>query len=144
MSIMKIYLSSTLSLDKRDNMKKAAEIIRNEGFEVYDPSEHQIAHAWEYPNREWGLMVFQADIQAIQESDYVVVLSYGRESTAGTNWEAGYAFGLGKKIILVEMTDNVMSLLVANGRYATVKGLEGLEDYDWDEMPKSRTKTEQK
>ena len=144
MSIMKVYLSSTLSLEKRDNMKKAAEIVRKEGFEVYDPSEHQISHAWDYPNREWGLMVFQADIQAIQDSDYVVVLSYGRESTAGTNWEAGYAFGLGKKIILVEMTDNVMSLLVANGRYATVKGLEGLENYDWDEMPKSRTKTEQK
>ena len=144
MSIMKVYISSTLNPDKRENMKKAAEIVRNEGFDVYDPSEHVIDHAWEYPNREWGLMVFQADIQAIQESDYVVVLSYGRESTAGTNWEAGYAFGLGKKIILVEMTDNVMSLLVANGRYATVKGLEGLEDYDWDEMPKSRTKTEQK
>ena len=144
MSILKVYISSTLSLDKRDNMKKAAEIVRNEGFDVYDPSEHQIDHAWEYPNREWGLMVFQADIQAIRESDYVVVLSYGRESTAGTNWEAGYAFGLGKKVILVEMTDNVMSLLVANGRYATVKGLKGLEEYDWDEMPKTRTKTEQK
>lgn len=140
----KIYLSCSLSPDKRGNMKSAVEILRTAGFEVYDPSEHQIAHAWEYPNREWGLMVFQADIQAIQESDYVVVLSYGRESTAGTNWEAGYAFGLGKKIILVEMTDNVMSLLVANGRYATVKGFDGLKDYDWDNMPKLRTKTEQK
>ena len=25
-----------------------------------------------------------------------------------------------------------------------VKGLKGLEDYDWSEMPKIRTKTEQK
>ena len=37
-----------------------------------------------------------------------------------------------------------MSLMVANGRYATVKGLDGLLQYDWKTMPKSRTKTEQK
>ena len=141
---MKIYLSSTLNPEKRENMKAAVNILMDAGFDVYDPSEHIIEHAWEYPNNEWGLMVFQADIQAIQESDYVVVLSYGRESTAGTNWEAGYAFGIGKKIILVEMTDNVMSLLVANGRYATVSGLEGLKKYDWYKMPKIRTNTEQK
>lgn len=141
---MKIYLSSTLNPDRRDYMNGAADMLRKKGFEIYNPSEHQIAHAWEYPNSEWGLMVFQADIQAIQECDYMVVLSYGRESTAGTNWEAGYAFGLGKKVILVEMTDNVMSLLVANGRYATVKGLIGLQEYDWEKMPKSRTDTEQK
>ena len=141
---MKIYLSSTLNPDKRSNMKTAVEILRSKHFEVYDPSEHIIEHAWDYPNNEWGLMVFQADIQAIQECDYVVMLSYGRNSTAGANWESGYAFGLGKKIVVVEMTDEPMSLLVANGRYATVKGLSGLHDYDWSTMPKTRTNTEQK
>ena len=141
----KIYLSCSLSPDKRETMKLAVSLLREKGFNVYDPSEHIIEHAWEYPNNEWGLMVFQADIQAIQESDYVVVLSYGRESTtAGTNWEAGYAFGISKKVIVVEMLDIPMSLLVANGRYATVKGLAGLYEYDWEAMPKTRTNTEQK
>lgn len=42
------------------------------------------------------------------------------------------------------MTDNVMSLMTANGRYATVCGLAGLASYDWDNMPKMRTDTEQK
>ena len=51
---------------------------------------------------------------------------------------------LGKKIIVVEMTDEPMSLLVANGRYATVKGLQGLTEYNWQTMPKTRTNTEQK
>ena len=141
---MKIYLSSTLNPDKRNEMKIAVDFLRKADFEVYDPSENVIEHAWDYPNNEWGLMVFQADIQAIQECDYVVMLSYGRNSTAGANWESGYAFGLGKKIIVVEMTDKPMSLLVANGRYATVKGLSGLLDYDWSTMPKTRTETEQK
>ena len=41
------------------------------------------------------------------------------------------------------MTDTPMLLMVANGRYATVKGLEGLEQYDWTNMPKTRTNTVQ-
>ena len=41
------------------------------------------------------------------------------------------------------MTENVQSLMVANGRYATVKGLEGLQEYDFNELPETRTNTEQ-
>lgn len=144
----KIYLASTFQTDKRDDMYAAIDLLRNKAFDVYAPVEHFIPNAWDYPNDEWGLMVFEADVEAIKQSDYVVMLSYGRESsvgaTAGTNWEAGFAFGIGKKVIVVEMTDNIMSLMVANGRYATVKGLDGLQNYDWVNLPQTRTKTEQK
>ena len=125
-------------------MHNAKSILRNAGHEVYVPVENFIPNAWGYPNTEWGLMVFNSDVQAINKCDVLVLLSYGRMGTACCNWEAGYAFGIGKKIIVVEMTDEVMSLMVANGRYATVKGLEGLAGYDWETMPKSRTDTEQK
>ena len=146
MSKFKVYLAAPLSQDKRDDMSKAVQILReNDMLEVYAPVEHTIPNAWNYPNNELGLMVFTEDIQAIQNSDFVVVLSYGRLTpTAGAIWEAGYAFGIGKTVIVVEMTDEIMSLMVANGRYATVKGLEGLQDYDWNSLPKSRTSTEQK
>lgn len=142
----KIYLAAPLSQEKRTDMSKAVQILREQDFEVYAPVEHVIPNAWDYPNNEWGLMVFTEDIQAIQNSDYVVLLSYGRQArTAGATWEAGYAFGIGKTVIVVEMLEGeVMSLMVANGRYATVKGLEGLKEYDWSEMPKTRTFTEQK
>ena len=141
---MKIYLASSMSGDKRDNMEKAVQILRDMGHEVYNPCEHVIPHAWDYPNDEWGLMVFINDVSAITDADVVVALSYGRVSTAGVNWEMGFAFGIGKKVIVVEMTDEVMSLMVANGRWATVKGLEGLQNYDFSIMPKLRSKTEQK
>lgn len=141
---MKIYLATPFLQEHRGDMHTAKSILRNAGHEVYVPVENFIPNAWDYPNTEWGLMVFNSDVQAINKCDVVVMLSYGRMGTAGCNWEAGYAFGIGKKIILVEMTDNVMSLMVANGRYATVKGLDGLLDYDWETMPKSRTDTEQK
>ena len=141
---MKIYLATPLSLDKREDMERAARILYTSGHDVYRPVDLKIPNAWDYPNNEWGLMVFQSDINAINNADIVVMLSYGRMSTAGANWEAGYAFGIGKKVIIVEMTNEIMSLMVANGRYATVKGLEELRNYDWDKMPKTRTDTEQK
>lgn len=144
---MKIYLAApfgTTGSEKRNNAETAARTLRNKGFEVYCPWQNIIPHAWEYPNTEWGLMVFVNDVQAIDAADIVVVLSYGRESTAGTNWEAGYAYGRGKKVIIVEMTEQIMSLMVANGRWATVKGLKALAEYDFHSMPMSRSDTEQK
>lgn len=141
----KVYIAAPFSEDQyRKNAKTAAIIMRNKGFDVYEPYEYQIPHAWEYPNTEWGQMVFMNDIKAIDDAELVIVLSYGRNSTAGTNWEAGYAFGTGKKVIVVEMTDNVMSLMVSNGMYARLKGLEALVEYDFNTMPKVRTDTEQK
>ena len=127
----------------RLNAGMARRILTDKGFEVFAPWEYKIPNAWDYPNAEWGQMVFMNDVKAIDSSDVVVVLSYGRESTAGTNWEAGYAFGRSKKVIVVEMTDEIMSLMVSNGMYARVKGLLGLQHYDFNTMPKSRTDTEQ-
>lgn len=144
---MKVYLAASFGAvgsDKRNNVELAAEILKVKGLDVYCPWKHVIPNAWDYSNAEWGLMVFNLDVAAIDAADIVVMLSYGRESTAGTNWEAGYAFAKGKKVIIVEMTDTVMSLMVANGRYATVQGLCGLDAYDFAAMPKLRTDTEQK
>ena len=144
---MRAYIAAPFgdpTSDKRMNAWVASEIMAKKGYELFQPWAYQIPHAWDYPNTEWGQMVFMNDLKAIDGADIVIVLSYGRESTAGTNWEAGYAFGTGKTVIVVEMTDEVMSLMVSNGMYARVKGLDGLRDYDFDKMPKSRTDTDQK
>lgn len=118
---------------------RAAEILRSHGIDTYLPLEHKIENAWDYPNHEWGRKVFEADIKAINEADTVVILSYGRMASAGTSFEAGYAYGTGKRVIVVEMPGvELMSLMVANGRYATVKGLEGLAAYDFIRMPETR------
>lgn len=143
----KVYIAApfgSIGDPKRHNAESAAIIMEKKGFEVYCPWKNIIPHAWDYPNVEWGQMVFANDITAINNADVVIVLSYGRDSTAGTNWEAGYAFGIGKKVILVEMTNKVMSLMVANGRWATLCGLHDLENYDFEQMIKCRTVTEVK
>ena len=118
---------------------KAAEILRRRGIDTYLPLEHKVPNAWDLPNHEWGAAVYRADVKAIRNSDTVVVLSYGRLGSAGTAWEAGYAFGIGKRVIVVEMPGTtLMSLMVANGRTATVKGLDGLQNYDFIRFPELR------
>lgn len=40
--------------------------------------------------------------------------------------------------------DFVTSLMIENGRYATIEGLDGLARYNFWELPKTRTRFEQK
>ena len=146
----KVYLASSMEQRFRCYIESAANILRKTFENVYVPMEHTITNAWDYPNNEWGLMVFEDDAHAINCADYVVVLNYGRKNTtAGCAWEAGYAFALGKKVFIVDInTDGdenfITSLMVENGRYATINGLKGLDEYDWENLPKSRSIYEQK
>lgn len=155
MSKGKVYIAGSLDPERRGCLKEIAKKLRSLMIDVYAPWEHEIEHAWDWPNDEWGLMVFENDIAAIREADWVVVLSYGRvNTTAGTAWEQGFAFGIGKPILLVEMTNDIQSLMVANGRYATIKWENGnvadlIADYLTDvfcglKPLQLRTNTEQK
>lgn len=143
----KIYLATPVgdpNTPERKLAEEALKILEEKGMDVYAPWHLKIPNAWDYPNTEWGRLVFEGDMQALIPAEIVVVLSYGRMSTAGVNWEAGYAYATGKKVIVVEMTDEIMSIMVANGRWATVRGLQGLKEYDFERMPESRTDTEVK
>lgn len=158
-----IYLASSMEPEFREKIGKAAEILRDEFREVYVPMENVVNNAWDYPNNEWGLIVFSNDIAAIDRCDYVVFLNHGRKrTTAGCAWEAGYAFATSKKVFVVDVCEDinleaekriregkpyepfVTSLMIENGRYATIEGLDGLAEYDWDSLPKTRTVFEQK
>ena len=134
----RIYLASPFFGEKeRRNALKVSEILRLNGHEVYVPLEHKIVNAWDLPNYEWGKAVFETDLDALENCDIVVCLSYGRISSAGTNWEAGYAFGMDIPVIVVEMEDvNLMSLMLMNGSHAVLKGIDSLAEYDFEEMPK--------
>lgn len=142
---IKIYLASSLDKDKRQNIYAALELLRSKGFDVYNPLDFKIPHAWVLKNSEWGKLVFINDCEEIKKADFVVALNYGRrETTSGVVWECAYAFAHGKKVIIVEMTDHAQSLMVANGSYASIKGLEGLNAYDFYDPQPLRTDTEQK
>lgn len=145
---MKIYLATTLGKPRglyRRNATKAKLLLESPGHTVLAPWETKIPGAWEMSNTEWGKKVFDLDVENIEKASGVVVLSYGRKSTAGVNWECGYAYGRGKKVLVVEMSSpKIMSLMVSNGSWAVVKGLSELREYDFEKWPKNMTRTEQK
>ena len=112
---MKIYLAGSCSSEDRTHMKDIGGFLRNMDHEVYCPFELQIPNAWNMPQEEWARKVFDADKKAIEECDLVIMISVGRESTAGTNWEQGYAYGIGKKIYVFQITDKPTSLMTFCG-----------------------------
>lgn len=112
----KIYLAGPCDTEHRSMMWKVATMLRENGhFEVYCPWEYQVPNAWSYSQEDWAAFVYNKDIMAIQNCDFFFMVSVGRESTAGTNWEQGYAYALGKTTIVVQVNDNSTSLMTYHG-----------------------------
>lgn len=108
---MKIYLAGSCGSTRRTIMMNIATKLRNMGFDVHCPFELKIADAWEMSQEDWAGEVFNADIKAIEECDVMVCISVGRLSTAGTNWEQGYAYGIGKPCHVFQVTEEQTSLM---------------------------------
>lgn len=85
-------------------VKDVLELLSSE-IKLYDPKEHGVPNAWGISMQEWCRCIFALDVVAIDNSDWVVVCDYGRKGTAGTAWECGYAFGKGKKVLVIQMVD---------------------------------------
>lgn len=116
----KIYLAAPWFTDgERVLYFEVLNTLRAEGHEVYAPIEHELENAWDMSNKEWGLKVFQSDIDAINNSEEVWVLNYGMYSDTGTAWECGYAYGIGKVVRQLLLTfgseEKVYSLMMVNG-----------------------------
>lgn len=112
---MKIYLAGPCDTEHRSIMMCVANIMRNHGMEVYCPWELKIDNAWDYPQEKWSEMVFDKDIEAIDDCNVMIVISTGRDSTAGTNWEQGYAYAIGKTILVLQITNASTSVMTFCG-----------------------------
>lgn len=121
---MKVYLAGSCGSDRRTHMVEIGKALRKVGFEVYCPFELQIPNAWDMSQEAWATKVFIADTQAIDSSDVVVLISPGRISTAGTNWEQGYAYAKGKRVVVFQYTEEATSLMTYCGCHSFV----GLKD----------------
>lgn len=108
---MKLYLAGSCSNEQRTLMVNTAKTLRAHGYEVYCPFELQIPNAWDMSQEAWAYSVFQADLIAIKSCDAMVSISQGRQSTAGTNWEQGFAYGLEIPVHVFQITDKPTSLM---------------------------------
>lgn len=113
---MKIYLAGSISQENRTMMVNIARILRRGyGFEVYCPWELKIENAWGMRQDVWANEVFEADYKAIKDCDIFILITPGRESTSGSNFEQGLAFGLNKTIAVFQITDAPTSLMTYCG-----------------------------
>lgn len=112
----KIYLAGPCDTEHRTMMWEIATQLRENGkFIVYCPWELKVENAWDMPQEEWAQKVFEADIKAIQECDTFIMITPGRESTAGSNWESGYVFSLNKPSYIIQINDSPTSLMTFCG-----------------------------
>ena len=114
---MRIYLAGPCDSENRSMMVQIAKEIRNydSNIELYCPFELKIENAWDYSQEEWAQMVFNKDIEAINNCDVMIMISLGRISSAGTNFENGYMFALNKPIYVIQITDSPTSLMTYCG-----------------------------
>lgn len=112
---MKIYLAGSCSQDKRHRMEDIAKELRSHGYEVYCPFELKIPNAWNYSQEDWAFQVFHEDITALDACDFVVMISDGHMSSAGTNWEQGYAYAKGKDVFVFQWENCNTSIMTYRG-----------------------------
>ena len=111
----KIYLAGSCSSERRTVMQSIAKQLRDNGYDVYCPFELKIPNAWDMSQEVWAQKVFHYDVKAIDECDVVLVISQDRLSTAGVNWEQGYAFAKKKNVIVIQCEDAPTSLMTYCG-----------------------------
>ena len=137
---MKIYLAASFAFPDKETteerkaiISKAALSLRNRGFDVFVPHEHKIPDAEKMDNLLWSACVMAMDKGNIDIADWVVVLTFGKAgNNAGVAWEAGYAYGIGKNVLIVKMNNEIESMMMWFNAHSKVMGLEGLEAFDFD------------
>lgn len=96
-----IYIAGPFFNDnEREILTRVESVLRNRGFEVFSPREHEVRDE-EPGSGNWCTKVFELDRKAIEECETVVAVYHGNYSDSGTAWECGFAYGLGKKLIVV-------------------------------------------
>lgn len=138
---MKIYLAGPCDTENRTMMVSISKFLRNNNIEVYCPWELKIENAWDMPQEKWAQKVFEADIKSIQDCDYMLSISIGRISSAGTAWEQGYATGINKPVAVIQVNEkNPTSLMTYCGcnLFTSVKNMQEFwSELQWviDHMP---------
>lgn len=109
---MKIYLAGPCSSEHRTFMVSVAKFLRNYKVEVYCPWEYKVdGDPWQLSQEEWGKAVFIADMAAIESSDIMISISFGRISSCGTAFEQGYAYAKGIPVHVIQVTNEPTSLM---------------------------------
>lgn len=141
---MKTYIAASFAYEDKNktNLRKqqiekvVSKIKLNTTF--YIPHQLKIPNAWDISLEEWSRKVFEHDIEALNESNLVIFISYGKENNAGSVWECGYAYAKNIPVVVIKMTEDVESLMISNTARAIIRESE-IEGYDFTTLPEYKT-----
>lgn len=129
---MNIYLAGSCASEHRTLMMKVKSCIQSlidlKNDTLYCPFDLKIKDAWSLSQEKWSQEVFVQDCKAIEDCDVMIIISYGRESSAGVNWEQGYGYALGKKIFVLQVTNQPTSIMTYVGCFNFYNVSEDLQD----------------
>ena len=127
----KIYLASPFFTPYEEDLVKATAARLRERFDVFVPMEHTAEGDVEVGDAAWGEEIFAIDKDGILGADFVVALDHGFTSDAGTAWEIGFAYALGKPVYVVsaKKDSGVRSVMLLNGCTRYFGTLEDLFDF---------------
>ena len=132
---MKIYLASPFFNDKElDNYEKVLNVLEKKNLTVYAPLKNEISKE-HLTKEQWAKQTFSKDVEEIKNADVLVMLFYGLYSDSGTSWECGYAYAIGKPVVVVHLHEGKSNCMINCGSYSNLKGLQELENYDFAKMP---------
>ena len=133
-----IYLASPFFNEfELECVKRAEKILTDRGFELFSPRLHEVRENKDKNLSLWAQKTFETDRDNIDKADLVVMLYHGGYSDSGTAWEAGYAYGTHKPVVVVHVgkdPENGSNLMVHEGSHTNIT-LDELEAYDFEKMP---------
>lgn len=151
---MNIYIAASFCYEDKDKTSQRKYLIEQTVKRIqkklkgnyYIPHKLTIPNAWDISLEEWSNAVYQHDMEALNNANLVIFLSFGKENNAGSVWEVGYVAGHNsmvlsfdeKKIIMIKMTDEIESLMVTNSVHAIISEKD-IENYDWINRPVYKT-----
>lgn len=135
----KIYLACSFAFqdikltEKRQHIiNKYARNLRSRGYEVFVPHEHKIDSAYTLSNFAWSKAVQDMDVKNLVAADVVVLLTFGKTgNNGGVCWEAGYAYGIGKPLVIVKQNKKVESFMMMFSCSAILEGYQEFRNYDF-------------
>jgi len=91
---MKLYLAGPLFTTAERTWNEAmASRLEAAGHEVFVPHLHPAA-------AKTAEAIFRKDLAGVDWADAVVAMMDGPDPDSGTSWECGYAYGVGKPVVL--------------------------------------------
>ncbi len=91
---MKLYLAGPLfTTPEREWNAALAARLEAAGHEVFLPQAHEAPEPT-------GLAIFRKDLAGLDWAEGVVAIMDGPDPDSGTSWECGYAYAMGKPVVL--------------------------------------------